>query len=192
MAASRIASGNKLAWASMDNVFRLGKLGDLEVTARTSALVGTALLFVVLLILAIWPVGQPLAGAIVLALFATILHWAADIFHQLGHAWAARRTGYPMSGIVLWWVLSGSIYPYNEPPLPANIHVRRALGGPQASLLLSMVAAVFLLLLPAGTAAWWLALFFLADNFLTFTVGSLLPLGFTDGSTLLKYAKRKS
>jgi len=187
IALSRVPGDNMRGETPMDNYFTLGKLGDLQVTARTSALAGTALLFVVLLILAIWLTGQSIVGAIVLALLATLLHWVCVIFHQMGHARAARRTGYPMTGMEFWWVLSASIYPLYERPLPASTHTRRALGGPQASLLLSAISAIILLLMPGGTAAWWLALFFFADNFLTFTIGSLLPLGFTDGSTLLEW-----
>jgi Zn-dependent protease len=171
----------------MGTYLRLGRIGSLDLTARTSALLGSALLFVVLFLLGLSVAGQSLAGAFVLALIATLLHWVAVILHQFGHALAARRTGYPMTGIELWWVLSGSIYPANEPPLPASVHIQRALGGPLASLVVSLAAVVITTLLPAGKATWWLGFFFLLDNFLTFTLGSLLPLGFTDGSTLLKW-----
>jgi hypothetical protein len=33
----------------------------------------------------------------------------------------------------------------------------------------------------------FLLLFFFLDNLLVFTLGAFLPLGFTDGSTLLRY-----
>lgn len=171
----------------MGTYLRLGRLGSLDVTAQASALAGTGLLFLLLLILAVWLTGQSLAGAFVLALLATGLHWAAVILHQFGHALAARRTGYPMTGMEFWWVLSRSIYPPTEPQLPANVHIQRALGGPLMSLLVSLLAAIITTLLPAGKATWWLGFFFLLDNFLTFTLGSLLPLGFTDGTTLLKW-----
>jgi len=38
---------------------------------------------------------------------------------------------------------------------------------------------------------WWLALFFFLVNLFGFTLGSLLPLGFTDGSTLLHWWNRQ-
>jgi hypothetical protein len=38
----------------------------------------------------------------------------------------------------------------------------------------------------AGTL-WLLATFFFLDNLLVLTLGSFLPLGFTDGSTLLEW-----
>ena len=120
-----------------------------------------------------------------MGLAAMILHWIAVLLHQAGHATAARSTGYPMSGIRLWGVLGSSLYSPSEPALPPLVHFRRAMGGPLFSLLVTLLALVPLLLLHSETWAWWLVLFFLLDNLLVFTLGSFLPLGFTDGSTLL-------
>jgi hypothetical protein len=39
--------------------------------------------------------------------------------------------------------------------------------------------------------AFSLLVFFFLDNLLVFTIGSLLPLGFTDGSTLLAWWPRR-
>jgi Zn-dependent protease len=95
-----------------------------------------------------------------------------------------------MSAIKLWGVLSSSIYPPDEPPLPASVHIRRALGGPVLSLIVTFVSSILLFLLPPGTILWWLALYFIADNLLVFTLGALLPLGFTDGTTLLRWLRK--
>ena len=103
---------------------------------------------------------------------------------------AARRTGYPMSGIRLgkWGVLGTSLYPADEPALPAAIHIRRALGGPAGSLVVTLAAAAVALALRAeGGALWWVAVFVFLDNLLLLTLGAFLPLGFTDGSTLLRW-----
>lgn len=128
------------------------------------------------------------AAAILGGLFAVLLHWGSDIVHQLGHARAARVTGHPMIGIRLWGVLSASVYPSDEGSLPASVHVRRALGGAPASLLLAVIAAgIALALRPLGGVYWWVALYFFLDNLLVLGIGSLLPLGFTDGSTLLHW-----
>ena len=57
-----------------------------------------------------------------------------------------------------------------------------------------IVSALVLLLLRISRAAgtlWWLGLFFLFDNLLVFTLGALLPLGFTDGSTLLHWRNKE-
>ncbi|HEU5104138.1 MAG TPA: hypothetical protein VFU22_34210 [Roseiflexaceae bacterium] len=165
--------------------YELGRLAGLRLTAGPSAIVGSAVLWVILGNIAWW-LGASAGAAILGGLVAVLLHWASNIVHQLGHARAARSTGHPMIGIRLWWLLTASIYPRDEGQLPAAVHIRRALGGPIASLLLTLVAAVAALALrSAGGPIWWLAVFVFLDNLLVLTIGAFLPLGFTDGSTLL-------
>ncbi|HUP27113.1 MAG TPA: hypothetical protein VM409_01670 [Chloroflexia bacterium] len=163
---------------------RLGRFAGVIFTAEPSSLLGSVVLW-----MAVSAVGLLLrfspATAIFVGLGGLLLHWLAVLLHQGGHMFAARRTGYPITGIRLWWVLSSSVYPPDEPDLPSLVHAQRALGGPLASLLLGVISLLPLLVIPSGTPAWWLALFFCVDHLLTFFVGSLLPLGFTDGSTLL-------
>jgi hypothetical protein len=43
----------------------------------------------------------------------------------------------------------------------------------------------------AGGVAFYVAAFFALDNLLVFTLGAFLPLGFTDGSTLLYWLPRR-
>jgi Zn-dependent protease len=168
--------------------YRLGRLAGLNLSARPSAVAGTIVLWAILAALGAALLDLPVGTAIVASLAAVALHWGSELLHQLGHAWAARRVGYPMIGVRAWGVLSASIYPPDEPALPGRIHIRRALGGPLASLLVTVVAgALALALRPLGGAIWWLALFFCLENLLVFTLGSLLPLGFNDGSTLLHW-----
>jgi Zn-dependent protease len=109
------------------------------------------------------------------------------LVHNLGHAWAARRVGYPMSGILFWGLLASSLYPPDEPLLPGRVHIRRALGGPLISLLASLASAVFVLALIGSGVWWYLALFYCLDNFIVFTLGALLPMPFTDGGTILAW-----
>jgi hypothetical protein len=131
-------------------------------------------------------------GSVVGGFAAALLHWAAETGHQLGHATAARRTGYPMRGIRFFTVISEAEYPGDEPELPAAIHIRRALGGPLGGLVMSLVAlAAWAAMLDVAPGAAWVALIFLLDSFLTFTLGAFLPLGFTDGSTLLHWMRRR-
>lgn len=174
--------------------YKLGKIAGLTVSTRPAAIAGSVVLLVVILGIAIGLLRLPIWEAIIGSLAAVILHWVAAFAHQLGHAWAARRTGYPMSGIRFgaMGLLGTSQYPSDEPALPAAIHIQRALGGPSGSLFVSIVAAILALLLRnSGGMAFWLAVFFLLDNFLVFTLGSLLPLGFTDGSTLLEWWRKR-
>ena len=163
------------------------RLRGFSFRVRRSALVGTLLLYSVLTGVAWGLLKFSLAEALTFGLLATVAHWALAIIHQLGHAWSAKRTGYPMIGMRFWWVLSTSLYPGNEPKLPDRIHVQRALGGPLLSFVVSILAAFWTWWIwpPRGVTG-WLAFFILADNLLTFTLGALLPLGFTDGSTLLR------
>jgi hypothetical protein len=174
------------------NELHLGHIAGLRLTASNSALVGSGLLWLGLSALAAIFLRMAIIEAVALGLFAVLLHWIGDIAHQLGHARAARASGHPMVGIRLWGLLSSSIYPADEPPLPAQVHIRRALGGPALSLALAAISGAFALLLPIASLFWWLALFFAADNLLVFTIGSLLPLGFTDGSTILRWLRKPS
>lgn len=97
-----------------------------------------------------------------------------------------------MVGIVFWWFLATSRYPPNEGHLPARTHIQRALGGPAGSLALAIAFTISALTLkPGGILLWWLVVFAAADNLLVFTLGSLLPLGFTDGSTLLYWMRQR-
>ncbi len=170
--------------------FRLARLNDLQLSATPSAAIGSLALWLVLSGIARGLLHLPLADALIGALAAVALHWLSETLHQLGHARAARQTGHPMIGIRYWGVLSTSIYPSDEPALVAELHIQRALGGPLMSSNVVIAAAVILFVLRLGSttgAVWWLAIFFLLDNLLVFTLGALLPLGFTDGSTLLHW-----
>ena len=172
----------------------LGDMLGLRLSIETVAFAGSAALLVVLAIVAIVVIGLPLGQALLGALFAVILHWFSEVWHDLGHGWAARRTGHPMTGIQLGrlGIFGTCLYPPDEPSLPARLHIQRALGGPIASLLLALVGAVILVLLAnASGVLWWIALFFFLDNLLVLALGAFLPLGFTDGSTLLYWWGRR-
>jgi hypothetical protein len=71
-------------------------------------------------------------------------HAVGQIFHQLGHALAARLSGHPMTGVRYEYIFSYSEYPVDEPTLPPNVHIQRSLGGFAATLLML-----------AGIAALW-------------------------------------
>ncbi len=176
------------------NEYKLGKVAGLSLSIEPLAIIGSILLLVLLSGVAIGVLKLPVGEAIGASLLALILHWVSAIAHHLGHAWAARRTGYPMMGIRLGTLglLGTSLYPPDEQALPATIHIRRALGGPIASLLFSLVAAIAALALRiVGGALGWVGVFFFLDNLVVLTLGALLPLGFTDGSTLLQWWGRR-
>lgn len=173
---------------------RLGRWGGLEISAVPSAFLGSLALWLVLAGIAIALLHLAAGEAIGAALMAVALHWLAETIHQLGHARAARQAGYPMIGIRYWGLLSTSIYPSDEPALPSELHIQRAVGGPLMSSNVVIVSAIVLLLLRLAKATgpvWWLAILFLFDNLFVLTLGALLPLGFTDGSTLLYWRNKK-
>jgi hypothetical protein len=142
-----------------------------------------------------WPAAA-LAGGL-----SALVWMASDGLHQLGHAWAARRVGYPMRGLHFSSLFAASRYPDDEPALPARVHVRRALGGFWVNLVLGLLLAVAAFALwprgaaplgaPAAVLAWTTA-FGAVINVLVLGLGALLPLRLaggleTDGATLLKH-----
>ncbi|MFN8596931.1 MAG: hypothetical protein U0559_12210 [Anaerolineae bacterium] len=163
----------------------LGRLGGLRLSAQPSALIGAIGLWTLLTMLSAVVIPLPIGTAVLGGLLGAIAHFLSELLHQLGHAWAARRTGYPMTGVRYWFVLGTSLYPPDEPALPGRIHIRRALGGPIISMLIGLIATVLTLIL-YGLAG-WLMLFIAVDNFLILGLGAFLPLGFTDGSTILNW-----
>ena len=176
----------------MQREIRLGTLAGLQLTARPSVIIGSIGLWVVLSAIGVVLVKLSIGEAIIGGLIAAGLHYAGDTFHQWGHSLAARRTGHPMIGIRYWGVLSTSIYPADEPMLPAAIHIRRALGGPIASIGLGIIASLVALAMSSSSELYyWLVWFVAFDNLVVFGLGAWLPLGFTDGSTLLHYWNKR-
>ncbi len=172
----------------MNKTFRLGSTFGLKILAQPTAVTGSLLLWLIFSLVGWLWLDLGVGTAVLTALIATFLHFFGEFWRQLSHAWAAKRAGYPMSGILFVWVLAASLYPRDEPELPARIHIRRALGGPAASALMTISSGLLAWAIrPFGSPIYDLALFFFLDNLLVFTLGAFLPLGFTDGSTLLRY-----
>lgn len=168
----------------------LGHISGLHITASNSALVWSGILWLLLVVVMVAFLRFSVIEAATLAIAAVLLHWIGDISHQLGHARAARKAGYPMIGIRLWGLLTSSIYPPDEPTLPGKVHISRALGGPITSFIIGLIFAVPLLFLETGSVFWWLSLFFAVDNLIILALGAFLPLGFTDGSTILRHLRK--
>ncbi len=176
----------------MGNHMDLGTLLGLQLRAHKNTVYGSLLLWATLSAVGLAFLQLSVSNAIFAGLISTLLHWDSELWHQLGHAWAAKRTGYPMQGITFVGLLAASRYPSDEPELPAEIHIRRALGGPIASLIVSLLSGLAALALqPVGGALLMVTMFWFLDNVFVFFLGSLLPLGFTDGSTLLYWWPRR-
>ncbi|MGH2506660.1 MAG: hypothetical protein ACRDHZ_04480, partial [Ktedonobacteraceae bacterium] len=137
----------------------LGSLARVAIIALPVTFFVTPLLWIIFSVIGFTVLNMSLGVAILAGLVAVLLHWASEVVHHLGHAGAAQRTGYPMQSIVIGGIqgyLALSSYPANEPTLPDSIHVRRAIGGPIASLLLTLIFGAFVLLLTGSI--WWVAL----------------------------------
>lgn len=168
----------------------IGNLFGLKITAHPTALIGHGVLWALLSAVALLALHFSPVEAILGALLATALNPTSEVVHNLGHAVAARSVGHPMIGIRFWWLLAASIYPKNEPLLPGRMHIIRALGGPAASLLYALFwGALLLILRPLGEGSliWWVVVYLFLNNLVVLCLGAFLPLGFTDGSTILHY-----
>jgi hypothetical protein len=136
--------------------------------------------------------GEALQAGVLGALAMFVFEW----LHQMGHALAARRTGYPMTGIFFHSVLSVSQYPPDEPPLPARVHVQRALGGFWINLLIGLFLVPYAFFLSfSGGVAGWVVGFVAFYNLVVLGLGALLPIDIpnvltTDGGTLRRYWRR--
>ena len=171
---------------------RIGKIAGLQVSITPSVIISSLLLWIVLASAAVLWLRANLTQALLVGFIAVVLHWASDLIHHLGHAQAARRTGYPMLGVRFWLLLGTSIYPSDEPKLPAAVHIRRAWGGPIASLCTTLLGLVFIVMSRQSFGlVFGLALFFFLDNLFVFSLGAMTPMGFTDGSTLLAWRSRR-
>jgi hypothetical protein len=174
----------------MNKCYSLGQIGNLTITANQTAVLGGLVLAGIYSVVGFKLFRLRPSQAIAGGLAATMLHFLSELWHQFGHARSARTSGYPMEGIHLWGVLGTSIYPADEPVLPADVHIRRAMGGPKASLWATIIGTLVAFLIgPAKGIPGMLATLFALENWLIFTLGAFLPLGFieTDGSILLRY-----
>ena len=88
--------------------------------------------------------GLPRAGVVAGAFLATIL------WHELGHAWAARRSHLPVNGII-FWALGGECQIVGAMPSP-RVELFVSVGGPAAHALL--LAAGLAPVLLAGGLTW--------------------------------------
>jgi Zn-dependent protease len=176
----------------MKRSFNLGEIMGLKIKARPATFISALFIWLLAGILGAKLLKLKPEKAIAGGFLAMLIHFFSDWWHQFGHAQAAEQTGYPMEGMEFIGPIARSQYPAQEGILSAEVHIQRALGGPIFSLLLAIVSALIALALrPFGNPALLLTLFSVADNLLVFTVGALLPLGFTDGSTLLQWMRQR-
>lgn len=176
----------------MNKKYSLGRIAGLWVYIRRNVFVGMLILWGIFSGLVYFILKLSPMASLAMGLAGVFLHYSFEFWHQYCHAWAARRTGYPMDGMLYTWVLAVSLYPRDEPELPAEVHIRRALGGPIGNLALGLFGGILIWALhPFGGALYWFAWFVFLENLFVFGLAALLPLGFTDGNTLLKWWQQK-
>ncbi len=171
----------------MNKRYPLGHAGKLAISAEPSAATGAALLVLLFGFIGRRVFGLSSREALAGGLLATAFHFLSELWHQAGHARAAEQAGYPMTGVHLWGVLGTSLYPPDEPELPGEVHITRAMGGPKASAWLVVAGAVAALLTrPLNRVAFMAAAMLAIENLLIFSAGAFLPVPFmeTDGTTL--------
>jgi hypothetical protein len=175
--------------------YQLGKAARLQWTMTPAAILGSLGLWLVIVALMTVVFNLPIGPALLGGIIAVILHWFSEVVHQLGHAWAARRTGYPMTGVRFgtFGIFATGLYPADEPALPANLHIRRAIGGPIFSAWLASIAFIILLMvIQSASAVWQFVLwFFFLENLIVFTLQVFLPLGFNDGATIWHWLRHR-
>jgi hypothetical protein len=170
---------------------------------KTTISFGGIVWFLGLISLCAWGSAAALAlspgAALVAGILSSAVMLVSDFAHQCGHALAARRAGYPMTGVHFQSLFSASQYPPDEPPLPPRIHIQRALGGFWVNVLIGLIltpAAYYFW--PGGGVTAWVVAFTALINFFVIGLGALLPIDipgvFTiDGGTIWRYwrASRK-
>ena len=175
----------------MESEIGLGTIAGLRLSARPSFFTVRLLFLMALAATGRFILGLSLAHALIGAFIAVLLDTLAVLIHQLGHAWAAQRVGWPMVGISFWSLFSTCLYPADEPELPATLHIRRAVGGPAVSFLVGLVTGIpALLFLPQEGLIWLLVIFWMFDNCVVRSVMAFGPLPWTDGPTVWYWARR--
>lgn len=173
--------------SSMAQSRTVARLAGLELRVAPSAAASFLLTWGVLTVAGARWGGLSRRAAAIGGLVAATGHWDAILVHHLGHALAARGTGYPMTGVDFRGPLGVSLYPDDEPTLNAATHRHRALGGPLLSALNGVLFGYLALLLRRrGGVPYRVAQFLCFDNLGVIAAGSLIPVGPTDGGTLLR------
>ena len=167
----------------------LGKLFGLQMSFTPLVFIGITGIWIILSLVSYFAFDISLSESIFLGFIATLLHYVLELIHSLGHAFVAKQVGYPMTEIRfgVYGIYAQTIYPKDEPELDSSIHIRRALGGPIANLILSII---LFFTLPLWAGNWyWVGMFVFLDN-LIYVVQVFIPLGFNEASTILNELKR--
>jgi hypothetical protein len=176
--------------------WRIGPLAGLVWQVQSTVIEGSLILWLALVLIARFAIGLDTVQALAGGFLGMALFWLSDLVHNYGHAAAASAAGHPMSGIRFFWLLGTNVYPEGEPPLPASVHLRRALGGPIANGVLAIFLGLVLWFardLRYSLQNWlfWVLVWGLLINALFYTAQVLLPMRFNDGQAVWNALRRK-
>jgi hypothetical protein len=125
-----------------------------------------------------WPV------RLLVGLLSTLALLAADLGHAMAHIASARYAGAPMDEIQVSAGMPRTIYHDND--VPPRTHRLRALGGPLYNAVGLLVSLVWRALTPRGSPVRQVADWSCLGHGLILG-GSLVPLPFVDGGSVLKW-----
>ena len=171
-------------------IYSLGRWSGVYFEATPAALAGSLLLWGAFTAAARRVTRLAMPAAAGLGAAATLIHWSSDVAHQLGHFLAGRSAGFPLERLRAHGVLVASFYPRDEPELPPETHIRRALGGAPVSLLLALLGWLsWRAIPPHARAARFLSAVVALHNFFVLFLGAFLPLSWTDGGALIRWTR---
>lgn len=129
--------------------------------------------------------GASLLGRLRRGLFWSIAYLTGDATHFGGHIVSSRYAGSPPDQIYIGAPMPQSVYENND--VSPQVHKLRSIGGPVGSILSLLVAFVLRVFTAPNTAAReFLNAQCWVHGFLGF--GSLMPIPFIDGGTILKWS----
>lgn len=136
-----------------------------------------------------WLTGRRLPGRtgparLLIGSLATPVLMSADVVHALAHIFSARLAGGPMDEIVLGMHMPQTLYHDNQ--VPPAVHRGRALGGPVYSGAAMIADLAARQMTPKDSAIHEILGWSAAGNGFILA-GSLLPLPFVDGGSILKW-----
>lgn len=167
--------------------FLLGRIGDIRLELRLSAVVGVAVLTTILA-LKLLPVTTPDEPSVRYwfgGLAVALAFLASVVVHELAHAFVARRHGVPTRRVVLW--LFGGAAEQTAAPANPRAEAMIAVSGPATSVVLGLICwASALLVDPLLPSVPLVSLLWLGTANFVFAGVALLPGTPLDGGRLVR------
>lgn len=174
----------------MDTSFQLFSINGFKVRMEWSTTIGWIVVAMVSANVMMFLHRTDYETAIWFGMLFWLLHMGTVLIHVLGHVISSALIGHPMTGIEFWWMFARTLYPANEALLSPRQHIIRAVGGPIASVGWVVLLAEAVQRQTATDEFSVLLLHLVFLNAFLYLLGSLLPLSFTDGGTIVANLRR--